>query len=188
MPYCPNCRSEFREGFTECKPCGGVALVDVLPETLELPEEELEDTVPVGLMSSRDIGQVIEMAGRKIDTARVVTIKDAHEFLRILVAARIRCAMVPLGEVEFPDGQPRVEVRVRTADGDAAEEALRAAWQAHVEREGTDAETAETALDACPACGANVPLDVEECPDCGLVVGVSGDDDDEEEDDDDDEA
>lgn len=162
--------------------------MDALPDTLELSEDELEGTTPVGLMSSRDVGQVIEFEGRRIDTARVVTIKQAHEFLRVLIDARIRCAMVPLADVEFPDGQPRVEVRVKDADAESAEDALRAAWKAHVSREGTDAEGAETAIDACPACGADVPLDVEECPDCGLVVGVSGDMDDDEDDEEEDDA
>ncbi len=183
MPYCPNCRAEFRAGFEVCKSCGDVPLVDVLPETLELPEEELEDTVPVGLMSSRELGQVIEVGGRQVDVSRVVTIKTAHEYLRILLAARIRCAMVPVGELDFPDGQPRVEVRVKTADGERAEATLRDAWKAHVEREGTAADASETAIDACPACGASVPLDAEECPDCGLFVGAAGDDDEDEEDD-----
>ena len=30
MPWCPQCRDEFREGYTTCAECG-VALVDVLP-------------------------------------------------------------------------------------------------------------------------------------------------------------
>lgn len=34
MPWCPNCRSEYREGFTECADCK-VALVDELPPVAE---------------------------------------------------------------------------------------------------------------------------------------------------------
>lgn len=32
--YCPRCRTEYREGFTECADCG-VALVDELPPDAE---------------------------------------------------------------------------------------------------------------------------------------------------------
>jgi hypothetical protein len=40
MPFCPQCRDEFREGFTTCADCG-TTLVDVLPAegAPEAPEE-----------------------------------------------------------------------------------------------------------------------------------------------------
>lgn len=181
MPYCPNCRAEFREGFTSCKSCGDVALVAALPETLEIPEDELEGTVPVGLASSREVQQIVEVDGRQIDLARLCTIKRAHELLGTLVNANIRCAMVPVVGVDFPDGLPRVEVRVRAEEAERAEEALRARWRSDVAREGTAVEPADAAIEQCPACGAHVPLDVEECPDCGLVVGGATDEEDEDE-------
>lgn len=37
MPYCPQCRCEYREGFTECSDCH-VTLVDELPELPKTPE------------------------------------------------------------------------------------------------------------------------------------------------------
>ena len=37
MPYCPKCRSEYRQGFTKCADCD-VELVDELSN--EVPEEE----------------------------------------------------------------------------------------------------------------------------------------------------
>ncbi len=37
MPFCPECREEFREGFTRCADCG-LALVPSLPP---LPEEQV---------------------------------------------------------------------------------------------------------------------------------------------------
>jgi len=50
--YCPNCRSEYRPGFTRCKDCD-VALV------VELPlEETLEFVDLVEVLSTGDPGQV----------------------------------------------------------------------------------------------------------------------------------
>ena len=50
--YCPNCRSEYRPGFTRCKDCE-VALV------VELPVEETPEFVDlVEVLSSGDPGQV----------------------------------------------------------------------------------------------------------------------------------
>jgi len=50
--YCPNCRSEYRPGFTRCKDCE-VALV------VELPVEETPEFVDlVEVLSTGDPGQV----------------------------------------------------------------------------------------------------------------------------------
>lgn len=181
MPFCPSCRAEFRAGFDACNSCGGVTLVEALPESLEIPLEELEGTVPVGLSSATDVAQIVEIDGRQVDLMRVFSIKRAHDFLQTLLDSGVRCAMVPLGDVDFPDGLPRVEVRVRPEDHERGESILRDAWKSDVAREGTTDEPGEGAIDACPACGSHVPLDVEECPECGLVVGVSSVEEDDEE-------
>ena len=40
MPWCPNCKTEYREGFTHCADCGA-ELVPTLPD--EAPEPETLD-------------------------------------------------------------------------------------------------------------------------------------------------
>ena len=47
MPWCPKCRAEYREGFTECSTCQ-VPLVDTMPEENEVPERE-EFVLPEGM-------------------------------------------------------------------------------------------------------------------------------------------
>ena len=178
MPYCPRCRAEFRAGFELCKSCGGVPLVDSLPDTLELSADELETATPVGVSSSTQVGRVLEIEGRRVDLMRVSSIERAHELVDTLVGLGVRCGILPLTGVDFPDGQARVEVRVLAEDHERAERILREAWWSEVEREGTVNGGAEAAVDQCPACGAHVPLNVEECPDCGLVVGLSDEDED----------
>ena len=44
MPWCPKCKAEYREGFTECATCH-VPLVDVLPEEDEAAEAQEEAAV-----------------------------------------------------------------------------------------------------------------------------------------------
>ena len=39
MPWCPKCKAEYREGFTECSTCK-VPLMDTLPEENEVLERE----------------------------------------------------------------------------------------------------------------------------------------------------
>ena len=44
--FCPECRSEYREGFTECNDCQ-VALVDQLPPEQKREYEEFEPIMTV---------------------------------------------------------------------------------------------------------------------------------------------
>lgn len=46
MPWCPKCRAEYREGFTECNTCG-VPLVDELPR--EEPDAQPAFVLPDGM-------------------------------------------------------------------------------------------------------------------------------------------
>jgi putative signal transducing protein len=50
--YCPNCRSEYRPGFTRCNDCD-VGLVAELP-----PEQEPEFVDLVEVLSTADVGQI----------------------------------------------------------------------------------------------------------------------------------
>ena len=42
MPWCPKCKAEYREGFTECATCH-VPLVDELPDEQDM--EQMPDAV-----------------------------------------------------------------------------------------------------------------------------------------------
>ena len=56
MPFCPSCREEFREGFTQCSDCGA-ALVAELP----LPQaSEVEDGADSGWEEVAETGQIFE--------------------------------------------------------------------------------------------------------------------------------
>lgn len=39
MPYCPECRDEFRDGFTVCAECGATLVATLPPEDEEPPHE-----------------------------------------------------------------------------------------------------------------------------------------------------
>jgi hypothetical protein len=170
MAYCPECRSEYRAGITECASCGGVKLVDQLPPSTEIREEEIASTQAIGMTGSDD-GPLVEIEGQRIDPTRVFVLEIAADLKDILQGAKIPAVIVPLDMIEFPDQRPRFEVRVREADLGRAKELLAKIWREQMEREGVGGADASD-VETCPACGAHVPLDVEECPDCGLVVGA----------------
>lgn len=171
MPFCPKCRSEYRDGFTTCKSCGDVALVAELPEVDEIRIEELEATRPVGFATTSEISRQVELDdGKTIDLLRVFLLHEASELEGTLREANVPAKIVPV-DAPFPDGQQRFEVRVRDDDFLGAEELLRSKFAERVEAEGTAPVMEEADAETCPACGAHVPLDVEECPECGLNVG-----------------
>lgn len=176
MAYCPQCRSEFRPGFTVCVTCGNVPLVDELSEIIELGPDSVHDAVPVGLITDTDLGRVVEIEGMTIDLLRVFPLKAAQEMQVSLSAADISSLIVPV-PVTFPDMMPRFELRVLADQHAVAEENLRRQWADSVKAEGFTASTATPAdVEECPACGASVPLDVDTCPECELFVGKAGDD------------
>src|SRR5688500_6960568 len=71
---------------------------------------------------------------------------------------------------------PKLMVLARPEDAPRVATVLRQRFGIRVAREGTlgEAPRTGTATDdslPCPACGAQVPEAVAECPDCGLMVG-----------------
>jgi hypothetical protein len=76
--FCPSCRTEYREGFTECSDCG-VALV------AELPPEELDRLVE-GLMpvfvttDAEELGRIVE----RLEKAEVGYVIEAGTALALL--------------------------------------------------------------------------------------------------------
>lgn len=56
MPFCPSCREEFREGFTQCSDCGA-ALVKELPLP---PAPEAEEGADGGWEEAAETAQIFE--------------------------------------------------------------------------------------------------------------------------------
>ena len=59
MPFCPKCRCEYREGFSECADCDEM-LVDNIPKT-ELPEENDHEMYLKTVSTDIDAEMIIEM-------------------------------------------------------------------------------------------------------------------------------
>lgn len=172
--FCPSCRSEFRPGFDACQSCGGIALVDVLPALESLHPHEIEDTAPVGWVSSPDLKRLVDLQGRQYDLMRLFSLKQAQELSQVVIASGVPALVVPT-EAQMGDGVARFEVRVRKTRQEEVEAMLRRDWARALD--DVEAEGSEVPVDECPACGASVGLDQEECPDCGLFVGALDDED-----------
>ncbi len=155
MPFCPECRAEYRQGFTRCASCE-VDLVESLPELAPLTEAEMRKALEgkeLVAVTSGYLEAVLEMRDR-LAGARVLSIIE---------------------EAEKAPPQPglpkRVKLMVAKDSLEAAAACMGEAFRSMVAQEGLQPST-EIHYDRCPACNSPVPPDAEECPECGLVVGA----------------
>ena len=70
--YCPNCRTEYREGFTTCSDCG-VELVQELP-----PEEPVEHPEFEAVMTVTDLA-TLSAAKAALEGAGIEFLADGEE-------------------------------------------------------------------------------------------------------------
>lgn len=166
--YCPECRSEYREGIERCAHCE-CQLVVTLPEPCEDKQERLRRAVAAG--------EAVQIAKARY--------REATQMVETIQAAGVD-AMLMGDEASLGQpgrgccGGPAFFVAVLPEDVEGAIEALRAAHRALAasdEEVSLEAMEAMVDLDAegekcCPACGASFDGAPEECPDCGLYLGA----------------
>jgi hypothetical protein len=156
-PYkvCPDCRAEYRQEFTRCADCGA-ALVPIDALRLE-PAQELELPPAAALECVRvapqdwilALSQALqrEGLGHRIEPARA---EDA-----------------PAGQRPDIFGAVQLFGLYLPAEHASAARELDAGIAARLLPEEAPA-LAQGEQDACPACGAALPADALQCPDCDL--------------------
>lgn len=184
--FCPSCHAEYRAGFETCAHCK-VTLVASL-EVAAISPDEVQNTLQVGLVPEGESTQTQEIGDKVYDLTRVFPVDLALLLRDMLTNDGVPVLIVPVDEI-FPDQRTHYEVRVKAGDHVKAEGMLQAWWTTQVETQRAAAKGAAEDFEHCPACNAHVPLDAEECPDCGLFVGAGApQDEDGEADSEDDEA
>ncbi len=162
MPYCPQCRAEYRPGFETCAHCD-VSLV------AELEPDYLSDDAMAQMLEGKDLVAVGTGA-----------IESAKELRRAMGRACVPCLLGPPQDSGARSCAPRVSVYVAREDieraGRVFEERLADLIDSGdlVAGEAGSVENSEgdAALDSCPACGATLSsASIEECTDCGLALG-----------------
>ena len=81
MPWCPKCKSEYREGFKTCGECG-VALVDTLPSEAE-PETEFDTESLLITVPDEVQATVVESLLRSCDIPAARTYREAGSYVRV---------------------------------------------------------------------------------------------------------
>ena len=152
--YCVNCEQEFRPEILRCSDCGG----DL--------EDRYEEEDGEGAQAQKAAAAAPDPQEPTAEFLPVFGCRDSQSLKE--AAACLAAASVPFRASGSSTG---FRLLVRKADESAAGVALQG-------REGTLAvvDDAQPSVSAeggpCPACGANVPAGVLECPECALVVGA----------------
>ena len=155
--FCPQCRSEYRAGFTTCAHCH-------VPLVAELPPADLFES-PEAMAKS--------LEGKETQAILVGSHVDLSEAQSYLGGKRI--ASVLAGEAgDEPAETPvahRFFLMVAADDLERAREAIQARWRQGAIAQGLLLSDGPVPEGVCPACGAPVPPTASECPDCGLFLG-----------------
>ena len=137
-----------------------------------------EDTAAVSISREGHETPVIELDGETYEAACIHPLSRAMDFKKILESHKIASVILEIPKLVLPGGQTAFEIHVRAEKLQQALETLKSEWESLAEY---SEKMTELSAESCPACGAEVPMDVEECPDCGLVVGFGEEEEAEEE-------
>jgi len=108
--FCPKCRAEFREGYTECSECK-ISLVEVLPN---IPEPEPDEYVPV--VTTTELAELLVIKSF-LESAEIPYFTRGEEVLGIFPG-------LPEGRHSTPDGGI-VSIHVPVAMAEEAIELLK---------------------------------------------------------------
>jgi hypothetical protein len=149
---CPSCKGEFTLAVTRCAECD----VDLVA-----PGADPEDFPPAS----------------ELILVRVAPEPWIEALSEALSGREAPHRVEPLSAEEAPEAaarfgtSPLFGIYVRAAEEAVARE-FDAAIAAQVDPQIQAEPLSDGESEPCPACGAEVPAEVSECPDCGLTFGV----------------
>jgi len=164
VPFCPNCRGEFREGFTRCAECD-VELV----ASLEQAKPKMDENSMSLYLQDKEL---VAVATAELD--RLKPLKNLlcyHSIANMIISSAGGCSGGGCCG-------PKLELVIDIRDLEQATKIIEAEFKQAVDRESESAERCDRMLNlqeenlVCPACDANIPAGNNECPACGLYVGV----------------
>lgn len=169
MPYCPECRCEYRPEIKVCSSCQ-----TDLVENLEMARPIMDDDHIIAYLQEHEIMPVAESTVDRLKPLRDVFLANGLPCLMIREECSSSCS-------SGCKGGPKLQLVVAAKDSELAHTLMTKEFLKLVTTETDDSGEAERlgrvvdvmgAGNLCPACDAPLPQGAAECPDCGLYVGV----------------
>ena len=164
MPFCPTCRTEYRPDVHRCVHCEQ-ALVAELPDADEAKSERLREAV------NQEKAALLARASYS-ECCQMVEMLHSNGVDAMLTGDPASCGKTGNCSVFF--------VAVLPEDFQAAAQVMKAEWKKLVDSD-QDFQRAnpDAAVDfdsegqkVCPASGCSFEGTPQECPECGLFLGV----------------
>lgn len=163
MPYCPECRSEYRRGFERCPTCDVVLVAEL--------SQVKADTTHEGIQQY--------LAQHKTIPIMTSTLEPCREVRDHLVACGVPCLIAEHEEpnaTDVPSMFQRYEVVAAEDDVLRVRELMTGKWLSLLD-DGVQVRDEAVELTAgaeatCPACGTKFVVEGDECPECGLYLGA----------------
>jgi len=162
MPFCPECRSEYRADMTTCPVCNEPLIESLPPDVRSMDANELraylKDKELVGIRRGMFDG-----------------IKEVHLFLLHHRVANIITEYSARGRDRTGYAQ-LYDISVAAEDIGRALQLLEEKWvDGHAETADAQGDVhgyiaEKDGMVQCPACETMVPADATECPECGLFL------------------
>lgn len=168
MPYCPECRAEYRDGIASCAHCE-VPLIATLPE--------------VGVCASTAT-MAAYLRERELVAILAGGIDDVMEVQEMLRVRSVPTMVVQPEELAGPGMHAVYQLALLEDDLERARTIYADHWHDGLQLEGLGHDGIgpdDEAIDleaggpiVCPACNETfTPVDAQaECPGCGLTLGV----------------
>jgi len=153
--FCPVCRAEFQGGVDFCQNCE-VNLITDLPD--------------ISMFGSPE--SMADALGDKELTPVIAASQDELQRMQRRLADQQILSVLAFGQNPSPGVAPRLYLMVATEDIPRMGELLNEMQDEQVVKEGVVKEVALGEVTLCPACEAEAPMSAEECPDCGLMLGL----------------
>ena len=166
MPFCPICHAEFREGITVCADCD-IELVD----SLEKVRPKMDEESMAAYLGEKELVVIASAGLERLKPLKNLLCENA--IANIIVKQSASCIGGGCA--------PTLELAVAVEDIERAYTAIHSEFKdlvATVSSDERDLVRVDRSIDLdggemkCPACDCAIPAGGDECPECGLYIGV----------------
>lgn len=158
--FCPECRSEFRAEIVFCQSCEVDLVAALESEDLFTSIQKMEATLAEVALVPVVMGNPPEL--RRLQEG--------------LYRERLPSVLANAGEGAYTPGTAaQLYLMAPEEDLPKIADYITRTNQESLHREGVVEEVSLGQISSCPACGSDAPTEAAECPECGLMLGVSED-------------